>query len=223
MDRIISCDKIDSGRTKMKKAMTILYSVKNALYINLTNKCPCNCTFCIRTSKENEFPHIETLWLLHEPSFEEIRSEFLQTDVSNYKEIVFCGYGEPTEALDVLLQTARFIKENYSIPVRINTNGLGNLINKKDITPLFKGLIDSVSISLNSSNPQIYQNTVRPIFKEQAFPALLEFARNAKKYVPKVTFTTVKTTISQEDEEKCLELAKSLGVNYRIREYEELK
>lgn len=207
----------------MKKAMTILYSVKNALYINLTNKCPCNCNFCIRTSKENEFPHIETLWLLHEPSFEEIRSEFLQTDVSNYKEIVFCGYGEPTEALDVLLQTARFIKENYSIPVRINTNGLGNLINKKDITPLFKGLIDSVSISLNSSNPQIYQNTVRPIFKEQAFPALLEFARNAKKYVPEVTFTTVKTTISQEDEEKCLELAKSLGVNYRIREYEELK
>lgn len=219
---IIYCDKIRSG-DKMKKAMTILYPVKNGLYINLTNKCPCNCTFCIRTSRENEFPDIETLWLLKEPSFEEIRSALEETDISSYKEIVFCGYGEPTEALDVLLETARFIKENYSISVRINTNGLGNLINKKDITPLFEGLIDSVSISLNSSNPQIYQNTVRPVFKEKAFPALLEFAKNAKKYVPDVTLTTVRTTISQEDEEECLKIAQSLGVNYRIREYEQIK
>lgn len=208
----------------MKKSMTIVYEEWNGLYINLTNRCPCNCTFCIRQSSKNEFDNIETLWLEHEPKAQEVISELKKFDLTRgkYKEIVFCGYGEPTEALDTLIQVADWIKANCSLPVRINTNGLGNLINGKDITPLLKNRIDSISISLNSSNPEIYEKTVRPVYKDKAFPALLDFAHKAGSYVPNVTLSTVDTTISHEDEKNCASICKKLGVNYRIREYEEI-
>ena len=129
------------------------------------------------------------------------------------------GYGEPTERLDALLEIASFVKETYGLPVRINTNGLGNLIHQKDITPLFAGKIDALSISLNSSDPAIYEKTVRPRFKEKAYPALLEFAQNAARYVPRVVLTTVATTITPEDEESCRALCARLGVTYRIRAF----
>ena len=111
----------------------IVYTYGNSVYMNITNKCPCSCVFCIRSNGDG-LGSAESLWLKKDPTLEEIEDEINKFDFSPYSEVVFCGYGEPTEALDVLLQTARFIKENYSIPVRINTNGLGNLINKKDIT-----------------------------------------------------------------------------------------
>ena len=197
--------------------MKITYPVHTGLYLNLTNRCPCACTFCIRQKNEKSYVK-DSLWLDHEPDFEEVRAALLAEDLNKYSEFVFCGFGEPTEALDLLLQTAKFLKEKTNKPIRINTNGLGNLIHKKDITPLFEGLIDSLSISLNSSNPEIYEQNVRPIFKEQAHPAMLDFARKAVKHVPNVTMTTVSTTISHEDEENCRKLCESLGVKYRIRD-----
>ena len=108
---------------------------------------------------------------------------------------------------------------NYSLPVRINTNGLADLINKKPVAPLLAGKIDALSISLNSSNPEIYEKTVRPVFKEKAFPAMLAFAEQAKNYVPKVVLTTVETTITKEDEEECTRLCERLGVTHRIRKF----
>ena len=203
--------------------MKIVYPVHSGLYFNLTNRCPCACTFCIRQKASGaEFENVETLWLDHEPTAQEvidaIKEESKLERFKNYKEFVFCGYGEPTEALDVLLETARFLKEKTDKPIRINTNGLGNLINKKDITPLFEGLIDAVSTSLNSSDPKIYAERVRPKFGEESHSAMLDFARCAVKHVPNVTMTTVSTTITKEDEENCRKICESLGVKYRIRE-----
>ena len=208
----------------MKKSMTIIYPEYNGLYINLTNRCPCACTFCIRQKTvAAEFDNVETLWLEHEPTAEEviaaIKEEAKLDRFKNYKEFVFCGYVEPTEALDVLLKVADFLKANYSLPVRINTNGLDDLINKKPVAPLLAGKIDALSISLNSSNPEIYEKTVRPVFKEKAFPAMLAFAEQAKNYVPKVVLTTVETTITKEDEEECTRLCERLGVTHRIRKF----
>lgn len=208
----------------MKKSMTIIYPEYNGLYINLTNRCPCACTFCIRQKAvAAEFDNVETLWLEHEPTAAEviaaIKEESKLERFKNYKEFVFCGYGEPTEALDVLLKVADFLKAHYSLPVRINTNGLADLINKKPVAPLLAGKIDALSISLNSSNPEIYEKTVRPVFKEKAFPAMLAFAEQAKNYVPKVVLTTVETTISKEDEEECSRLCERLGVTHRIRRF----
>ena len=208
----------------MNKGMTIIYPEYNGLYINLTNRCPCACTFCIRQKAAGaEFDNVDTLWLEREPTAQEviaaIKEETKQERFNDYKEFVFCGYGEPTEALDVLLEVADFLKTNYALPVRINTNGLADLINKKPVAPLLAGKIDVLSISLNSSNPEIYEKTIRPVFKEKAFPAMLAFAQEAKKYVPKVILTTVATTISKEDEEECTRLCERLGVTHRIRRF----
>lgn len=200
-------------------AMTILYELHDNLYINLTNRCPCSCTFCLRQNRE-DMGTSDSLWLEHEPSFEEVAAEFENFDMDRYHEIVFCGFGEPTEALDVLLKTAHFIKEHWEKPIRINTNGLGNLIHGRDITPSFEGLIDTLSISLNTPDPQKYYRLVRPRFGEISHNAMLESARNSKKYVPNVVLTTVSTTLTSDEEAQCRRICQDLGVTYRIRPFE---
>ena len=200
-------------------AMTILYKVHHNLYVNLTNKCPCACTFCLRQNRES-MDDSGSLWLAHTPTFEEVKAEFEKFNMDEYEEVVFCGYGEPTEALEVLLETARFVKEQYGKKIRIITNGLGHLIHGIDITPLFKGLIDTLSISLNTPDAEEYNRLVRPKFGKKSFQAMLDFARESKKYVPNVVMTTVDTTLTKEEEERCRGICESLGVTYRIRAWE---
>ncbi len=196
--------------------MTILYEVGSGLYVNLTNHCPCACTFCLRQTRD----HMEnsgSLWLEHTPSLEEVLAEFGKFDMSRYKELVFCGFGEPMEALDTLLAVARFVKERWQTPIRINTNGLGDLICGKPVAPLLEGLIDTVSISLNTPDPQRYLELVRPKFGAGSYEAMLQFARDCTRYVPKVVFTTVETTLTPEEEDQCREICRSVGAEYRIR------
>lgn len=204
----------------IKKSMTILYEVYQNLYVNLTNRCPCDCVFCLRNTRES-MQESDSLWLLHEPDLKEVKNAFQAFDMDKYKELVFCGFGEPTEALDVLIESAHFVKENYFKPIRIDTNGLGNLINKKDILPLFKNLIDTLSISLNAPNAQKYFDIVRPSFGKDSYEAMLSFASKAVNYVPHVIMTTVKTTLSSSEEEECRKICEKLGVSYRIRPWED--
>ncbi|MBP5603518.1 MAG: radical SAM protein [Treponema sp.] len=198
--------------------MVIVYPVHSGLYINLTNRCPCACTFCIR-QKDEGVHGSDSLWLEHEPDFEEVKKALEAADFSSYSEIVFCGYGEPTEAFEVLKQTAAFVKKNSRLPVRLNTNGLGNLINKRNIVPEMNGLIDRLSISLNSSDAVTYEKIVRPAFAEKSYPALLDFIKEAKKYISDITLTTVSSTISAQDEEACKKLSDELGVSFRARAF----
>ena len=200
--------------------MTILYEVHNNLYVNLTNKCPCACTFCLRQTRD----HMEnsgSLWLREEPTLEQIIDDFNNFNMNNYEEVVFCGFGEPTERIDIILQVARFIKDKYNKKTRINTNGLGNLINERDITPELEGLIDTVSISLNTPNKERYYELTRSRFGIDSFDAMLDFAKRASKFVPDVVLTTVETTITKEEEKECQMICDKLGVRYRIRPWEE--
>ena len=199
--------------------MVILYEVHNGLYVNMTNRCPCACTFCLRQEKDS-MDNSGSLWLEREPTVEEIKAEFLKRDMSKYEEIVFCGFGEPTERLNDLLEVAEFIKENYTLSVRINTNGLGDLLNGKNTAPLYEGKIDVVSISLNTPNPQRYLELTRSKFGEGSFEAMLTFAKNVKAYVKTVVLSTVSTTLTPEEEAQCAEICKKLGVTYRIRPFE---
>lgn len=112
--------------------MVILYEVHDNLYVNMTNKCPCACTFCLRQTR-NEMNHSGSLWLEREPSVEEVKNEFSKFDMNKYKEVVFCGFGEPTERLDDVLEVCRFIKDKYNKTIRINTNGLADLIHKRTL------------------------------------------------------------------------------------------
>ena len=156
-----------------------------------------------------------------EAAAEAVKAEFAKFDLSEYEEVVFCGYGEPTERLDALLEIAKFVKENYQKPIRINTNGLANLIWKRDVTPELKGLVDTISISLNTPNADRYHELVRSKFGDQSFDAMLAFAKEATQYVPHVVLTTVDTTLTKEEEAQCRKICEDLGVTYRIRPWED--
>lgn len=200
--------------------MVILYEVHDNLYINMTNKCPCACTFCLRQTRE-EMNGSGSLWLEREPTVDEVKSEFDKFDIDKYGEIVFCGFGEPTERLDDMLEVCRFIKERYNKPIRINTNGLSDLIYKKDTAPMFKGLADTISISLNTPNKERYLELTRSKFGIESFDAMLRFAENVKHYVKEVVLSTVSTTLTEKEERECAEICKKIGVTYRIRPFEE--
>lgn len=205
----------------MEKSMTIVYRVHDNLYVNMTNRCSSSCVFCLRNTRDRMDQEKGSLWLSHEPSVEEVKQAFEKEDMSQYREVVFCGFGEPTERFDDLLTIAAFVKERYQKPIRINTNGQGNLINKRDIVPEMKGLVDVISISLNTPNEDRYHELVRSRFGDQAFQAMLDFAKEAKEYVPQVVLSTVETTITKEEEKECQKICDDLGVTYRIREFEE--
>lgn len=200
--------------------MEILYKVYNNLYVNLTNKCPCACTFCLRQTMDR-VGESGSLWLEREPSAEEVIAEFDKFDMAQYGEVVFCGFGEPTEALDVLLPVAKYVKEAYGKPVRINTNGMGNLIHGRDITPELDGLVDTISISLNTPNAERYNEIVRSKFGDQSFDAMIDFAKRAVKHVPRVVMTTVDTMLTKEEEAECQKICDEVGAKYRIRPWED--
>ena len=201
----------------MKKSMTLSYVVDGGLYLNITNKCPCNCTFCIRHNGDGAYGS-DPLWLEHQPTAEEVISDLKKRDLDSYKQIVFCGYGEPTCELEILKTVAAYIRSVTKTPIRINTNGLSDLINNRDTAPEFEGVCDCISISLNAPTKEEYLKVTRPCFGEDSFRAMLDFAGHVKEYVPDVVFTVV-DVIGKEDIERSREIAESIGVRLRVREY----
>lgn len=199
--------------------MTILYTVGDSLYLNITNRCPCDCVFCIRNNGDS-VGDADNLWLEREPNFADVKRELDKFDFTNIDEIVFCGYGEPTEKLELLLETADYIKSITKLPVRLNTNGLSDLINEKPTAHLLEGRIDTVSISLNAPTKEEYTRVTRPVFGDIAFDAMLNFAQDCKNYVKNVVLTIV-DVIPKEDIKASKELAEKIGIDLRIREYED--
>jgi len=202
--------------------MTITYQVKNAVYVNLTNRCPCNCTFCLRHNGPGVFGS-GPLWLEREPTLEETIESLGQWDYERFREVVFCGYGEPTERLDVLLAAAAHLKEqDPTLRVRVNTNGLSDLIHGKPTAPLFVGKVDCLSISLNTDDPAEYLSVCRPKFGAAAYPAMLKFTQEAAALLPSVVMTVVGEPItSLEKQERCRKIAEGLGARLRVRPYEQ--
>lgn len=198
---------------------TITYTVRDGLYLNITNRCPCSCTFCIRNNGSSVYGS-DPLWLDHEPSLEEIYAAIDKRNLEDFHEVVFCGYGEPTERLDILLNVAAYIHKKSNIPIRINTNGLSDLIHGERTAPKLEGLIDAVSVSLNATNAEEYQKLVRPKFGEKSFEAMLAFTKDCKNYVPNVRMTIVDTVTSKEEQEKSKQICKNIGVDLKIRAYE---
>ena len=198
---------------------TITYRVKNGIYINLTNKCSNNCAFCLRNYGPSAYGS-DTLWLDREPTADEVVKDFEKYDPDSFEEIVYCGYGEPTEALDVLIKSAKALKELYGKPIRINTNGQSDLINSKSTAPLFKDIIDTISISMNCSDAKKYDALCKPKYGEKAYDAMLSFGKECVKYVDKVIFTVVDTTLSDEEKEICKAKADEIGVKFRVRAFE---
>ena len=196
--------------------MTITYTVGNSLYVNTTNRCSNSCDFCVRSHGEELYGD---LWLEREPTREEILEDVEKREPDRFPELVFCGYGEPTERQDDIVWTARQLKAKHpSLKIRINTNGQADLINNRDTAPELAGLVDTLSISLNCANAKSYQDVCHSVFGEKAFDALIDYARRAKKHVPDVVFSVVRGSIPDEDIEVCRKIAESVGVRLRVRE-----
>lgn len=198
----------------------IVYGYKETIYLNITNQCPCRCTFCVRTKKD-ALGSASNLWLEKEPTVEEIKAGINDYDLSKTKEIVFCGYGEPTVRLDVLIEISHYIKENYHLPVRVNTNGLGDLIHGRKIAKELCEAVDSISISLNMPDAKSYQEIVRSKYGEQSFDAMLDFAVECKKYMGEQVKFSVVDVIGEEAVEKSKKVAEKLGIPLRVRVYSE--
>ena len=199
--------------------MTLTYPVKTGLYVNMTNRCPCACTFCLRQNGEGVYGS-QPLWLDREPTVEEVCASLDSWDLTKFSEVVFCGYGEPTERLPELLQVASYLKGKSQIPIRINTNGLADLIWQERCAPKLAGLIDAVSVSLNATNAQDYQALVRSKFGIESFDAMLAFTKDCTAYVPQVVMTVVDQVTSPEEQEKSRQICESLGAVLRIRPFE---
>lgn len=201
------------------KAMTVTYEVDTGLYINVTNRCTNRCDFCIRNNGDGAYGS-ESLWLLREPTVDEVLSDVFSHDLTKYSEIVFCGYGEPTVRLHDIREIALGIKKRYpSIKIRVNTNGHSDLIFGTDTAPLYKDAFDVVSISLNTPNADKYVDMCHPVYHKAAFDALLTFAKNVNNYVQKTLLSVVRQTLSEEELEKCGEIADKLGVTLKVRDY----
>ncbi|MFN3871553.1 MAG: TatD family hydrolase [Ignavibacterium sp.] len=196
-----------------KPKVSFTYKLGNSLYINVTNRCNADCVFCRR--KEDPFLRGYNLGMQksEEPQAEVYIKEI--GDPKQYDEIVFCGYGEPTIRWDVVKEVARYVKEHGG-RTRLNTNGHGNYINRNDITPELKGLIDVVSISFNSFNPRQYAEIMR--VEELHFYEMLDFAKKSKQFVEKVVMTVVDfDEIEIEKARKVVE--EEIGAEFRVRHY----
>ena len=203
----------------MKKSMCITYIVEDKLYVNVTNKCSNRCEFCIRNNGDGAYGS-DSLWLEREPTRDEILDSIFSRDLTVFPELVFCGYGEPTYRLDDIIYVAKAVKERYSeMKIRINTNGHSDLIQGRNTAPDYEGVIDIVSISLNTPSAERYQQICHSIYGEESFEALLRFASEVKHYVPTVLLSAVKETLTPDEIEQCRMICSGLGVTLRLRDY----
>ncbi len=211
-----------TGRDEKLMNNVYVYEFGDSLYLNLTNRCPNNCEFCLRHFKDGVSGN--KLWLLKEPSFDELTEDMALFPLSKYKEAVFCGFGEPTCNLFMMSQIGPYLKKK-GMKTRLNTNGLGNLINnRKDVPKLIAPYIDSVSISLNASTPEAYDEICRSKYGQDAFYAMLDFAKDCVKEGIDTTMSVV-DFIGEKEIEACRRLVAETGANFRVREtiYEDTK
>ncbi len=207
-------------------ANILVYLLDGKIYINLTNRCTNDCIFCLRKDKDDVVG--QTLWLDNENSnaddvikqFEEKRNELLTTHNLPFKEVIFCGYGEPMLKFDVMKQVAKYIKDKYpETKIRVNTNGHANYVYKKNVVPECKGLIDEFSVSLNGSTKEEYDELSQPKFDE-AYDEMKKFIKACSDEGISVVTSVVEGYKGRHlDLKKCEEIAKSLGAKFRVREW----
>lgn len=195
----------------------ITYVMKNSLCINITNHCTNKCDFCVR---ERSFGDngIADLTFEREPTLDDILFEVTSANLNKYNEIVFCGYGEPTCRLYDMLTVCRKIREITDTPICVDTNGHASMILGEDTAPLFKGLVDTVSIRLNAADSDTYVKICHPKFGENAYVGMLKFARDVARYVPEVILTVNGGAIPPDDLARCADIAANIGAKFVIRD-----
>lgn len=197
----------------------IIYTFEGGIYFNITNECPCRCAFCIR-DKKDAVGEAENLFHDTPPTKNDIKEAIDAYNFSDANEAVFCGYGEPTNALDNLLFAAEYLKKiNPQIKLRLNTNGLSDLINGRSTAKEISEYFDYISISLNAPTSEEYDKITRNIFKGKAFDGLLKFAKDCIDCGCRVRLSVV-DIIGKEKVEASKKIADEIGADFICREYE---
>ena len=194
---------------------------KRGIYVNLTNKCNCACTFCLRNMKE--MAEQSSLWLKEEPSVDEVKSLLAELPWDMVSEIVFCGFGEPTCRIEAVVELLKYVKSTHpEVKTRLNTNGLSDLMYGRSTAGDFAGgILDTVSISLNASNRERYLELTRAKYGIESFDAMLKFAVDCKEYVPNVVMTVVEKVENQQEIDLCQKICDDRGLKLRVRIYED--
>lgn len=204
----------------MAEEQNLVYLLGGKIYINLTNKCTNECVFCIRTLKDDVCG--ANLWLKNDSVTAEEVIKQLQIIKRDEDEIVFCGYGEPTLKLEILKEVAKYIKDNYKdVKIRLNTNGHANFIYKRNIIPELVGLVDSISVSLNAPNEELYKELTQPnIVCDNVLEEVKDFI---KKSVEAGIDTTASVVSGYKDYDinlqECEKIATDAGAKFRVREW----
>lgn len=204
----------------------IVYRFKNALYINLTNRCPNACVFCLKNKFSMRFHEYNLNLCGKEPSASEVLAEIYKgISSSAIEEVVFCGYGEPTMRLPVLMEIASTLKQQIKdakikpFKIRLNTLGMGNLVHKRDISGDLASVLDKISISINSPYKEEWLSLVRPKkeYEQDGYESVLDFIKLCAQKMPDVVVSVVdKQGIDIEAVKK---LAAELGAKFYLREY----
>jgi len=189
----------------------ISYQIEDRLYLNITDRCTLGCSFCPKNCGSMDL-HEYDLALDHRPSAQEVIASI--DDPASYSEIVFCGYGEPTLRLNVLLEVSGYIKDNGG-KVRINTDGLANLVHKRNVLPELGKCVDTISISLNGQNQEVYDRHCLPAMSG-SYQAMLEFMQLAPQYIQNVMATAIEG-LEGVDIVACEQIASDYGVGFRKR------
>ncbi|OGR82258.1 MAG: hypothetical protein A2901_09525 [Elusimicrobia bacterium RIFCSPLOWO2_01_FULL_54_10] len=194
----------------------LAYRYRDALYLNITSKCPTACEFCIKFSWDYQYRG-NNLLLRKEPEVREILEA--ATNPSQYSEIVFCGYGESTYRLAEMKEISLTLRKQGAKKIRLNTIGLGNLIHGRNIAPDLAGILDSVSVSLNTADPEVWKKVLHPLpeYKEKGFESACEFIRECAKLIPETNVTAVEGI--EKDPARFSRLVESLGAKVRLRPY----
>ncbi len=204
------------GIGPVEQPSRIAYPIRNSLYLNITNRCSNRCTFCGKFKDFTVKGH--ALKLEREPTAQEVIEAM--GDIRPYREIVFCGYGEPLLRLDLVKEVARWLKQQGA-RVRVNTDGQARLVHKRNILPELSGLVDAISVSLNAADASSYQRVCQSQFGMQGYEAVKEFIREAKNHIPSVTASVV--TLPEIDVEACRKIVEEeLEVNFLVRYYNEV-
>jgi TatD DNase family protein len=171
------------------------------------------CPYCIKHKWANKFKGND-LKLEKEPSHSEVIREIC--DPKKYDEVVFCGYGDALVNVEAVKEISKWIKENGG-KVRINTAGLANRYHGKNVLLELKGFVNSISISLNGSNPKEHAELNNPLFNEESFDEIVNFAKESKKFIKEVVITAIK--FPGFDVSKVKKIAVEIGVQFRARPY----
>ncbi|MDE6551082.1 MAG: TatD family nuclease-associated radical SAM protein [Clostridia bacterium] len=205
---------------------TYVYTLYGNVYVNLTNRCSNSCEFCIRnhestmdgrtfSSHKGDSGDAYDLWLDREPSYDDVVSQLDELDLSQYKEMVFCGYGEPTYRFDIIERLCKYARDK-GIRTRINTNGHGSKIQGRDIAPAMAACIDTINVSLNAVDAVSYQSLCHSIYGNDSFDIMLDFARECVKCGGNVVLSIV-DCVPDEQIERAAEIAEQVGAKLRVR------